>query len=116
LGPAPKWDRFLATAVQVNDDNCVYKTLITVTKHSADRLSLDVKSDCKNIKEIATSIGPNVNYIDVIESFDKNVIYRKVAENILGCVTCAVPCAITKALWAELGMTLKKDTRIQFMS
>lgn len=106
----------MVTRVEVNDDNCGYKTLITVTKSSPDSLSLNIQSDCKYIKKIANSIGSNLNKNDATKPFSQNIMYQKAAEHMPACVVCLIPCAIIKALWVELGMSLRKDIRIQFTS
>jgi predicted transcriptional regulator len=106
---------FLTTTVEVSDDNCHHKSLITVSKISSDLLSLNIESGCEHIKKAAASIGQNLNRMAVTATFDRNIVYEKVAEAMPGCVVCAVPCAIVKASWTELGMNLRKDAHIQFV-
>jgi len=108
-------DVFLTTTVEVSDDNCHHKSLITVSKISSDLLSLNIESGCEHIKKAAASVGQNLNRSAVTGSFDRNIVYEKVAETMPGCVVCAVPCAIVKASWAELGMNLRRGAHIQFI-
>jgi hypothetical protein len=42
---------FLTTTVEVSDDNCHHKSLITVSKISSDLLSLNIESGCEHIKK-----------------------------------------------------------------
>jgi hypothetical protein len=105
----------LATTVEVNDDNCHHKSSITVSKVSSDLLSLSIESNCEHIKKSAASLGQNLNRSAVTGAFDHNIVYEKVAESMPGCVVCAVPCAIVRASWAELGMNLRKGAQIQFI-
>ena len=105
----------MTTTVEVNDDNCHNKSLITVSKISSDLLSLKIESSCEHIKKTASSLGQNLNRSAVTATFDRNIVHEKVAESMPGCVVCAVPCAIVKASWAELGMNLRKDAHIQFV-
>jgi len=107
---------FLTTIVEASDDNCGFKTLITVSKSSSDELSLNIQSKCEHIKKTASSIGRNLKSVDVMKSFKENIVHKKAAESMPGCVVCSVPCAITKAAWVELGMALRKDSKIQFVT
>ena len=109
-------DRFLTTTVEVSDDNCGFKTLITVSKSSPEELSLNIQSKCENVNKTASSIGKTLKSIDVVKPFKENIVHKKAAESMPGCVVCSVPCAVTKAAWVELGMALKKDSKIQFMT
>lgn len=104
----------MATTVEVSDDNCGFKTLITVSKSSPDELSLNIQSKCENVNKTASSIGKNLKSVDVVKPFKENIIHMKAAENMPGCVVCSVPCAVTKSAWVELGMALRKDAKIQF--
>ena len=104
----------MTTTVEVSDDNCGFKTLITVSKSSPDELSLNIQSDCENVNKTASSIGQRLKSIDVVKPFEENMIHKKAAESMPGCVVCSVPCAVTKAAWVELGMALRKDAKIQF--
>jgi hypothetical protein len=105
----------LTTTVEVSDDNCHHKSSITVSKISSDLLSLNIESECEHIKKAAASLGQNLNRSAVTGTFDHNIVYEKVSETMPGCVVCAVPCAIVKASWAELGMNLRKGAHIQFI-
>jgi len=102
------------TKVEVVDEGCGMKTLITVSRISNDLLSLDIQTDCQNIKKLVEAVGLKVSKDEVVKPFNQNIIYSKAAERMAGCILCLVPCAIIKALWAELGMTLPKDARIHF--
>jgi len=104
----------LTTTVEVSDNNCHHKSSITVSKISSDLLSLNIESGCEHIKKAAASLGQNLNRSAVTGAFDHNIVYEKVAETMPGCVVCAVPCAIVRASWAELGMNLRKGAHIQF--
>jgi len=104
----------MTTKLEVVDESCGMKTVITVSKISNDLLSLDVQTDCQHIKRLIEAIGSRVNRIEVAKSFSQNVIYSKAAEKMPACVVCIVPCAIIKALWAEFGYTLPKDAKIHF--
>ena len=106
----------MTTIVEVNDDNCGFKTVITVSKSSPDELSLSIQSKCENVNKAASSIGQSLKSIDIVKPFKENIIHKKAAENMPGCVVCSVPCAVTKAAWVELGMALRKDAKIQFMT
>jgi hypothetical protein len=99
----------------VNDDSCHNRTLITVSKISSDLLSLNIESGCEHIKKTAASLGQNLNRSSVTGTYDHNLVHKKAAEAMPGCVVCTVPCAIVKAAWAELGMNLRKGAHIQFV-
>jgi hypothetical protein len=105
---------FLTTIVEVNDDNCGFKTLITVSKTSAEELSLSIQSGCENVNNTARNVGPKLKSVDVVKPFGENMIHKKAAESMPGCVVCSVPCAVVKAAWVELRMALRKDARIEF--
>ena len=104
----------MTTIVEVNDNNCGFKTLITVSKSSPDELSLKIQSDCENVSKTASSIGQSLKSMDVVKPFVENIIHKRAAESMPGCVVCSVPCAVTKAAWVELGMALRKDAKIEF--
>ena len=104
----------MTTKLEVIDESCGMKTLITVSKMSNDLLALDVQSSCQHIKRLFEAIGLKLSKMEATKPFSQNIIYLKAAEKMPACVICAVPCAIIKALWAELGMTLPKDAKIHF--
>jgi hypothetical protein len=103
----------MTTKLEVVDESCDMKTLITVSKISNDLLSLDIQTDCQHIKRLSEAVNL-ISKIEAVKPFSQNMIYLKAAERMAGCIPCAVPCAIIKALWAELGMTLPKDAKIHF--
>lgn len=105
----------MTTTVEVSDDNCHNTSVITVSKISPDLLSLNIESGCEHVKKAAASLGQNLNRSAVTGTFDHNIVYEKVAETMRGCVVCAVPCALVKASWAELGMNLRKGAQIRFI-
>jgi predicted xylose isomerase-like sugar epimerase len=100
--------------LEVVDESCGMKTLITISKISNGLLSLDIQTDCQHIKRLFEAVGLKISKIEAVKPFSQNIIYLKAAERMAGCIPCAVPCAIIKALWAELGMTLPKDAKIHF--
>ncbi|MBS7655545.1 hypothetical protein KEJ50_03485 [Candidatus Bathyarchaeota archaeon] len=104
----------MTTIVEVLDENCGYKTSIKVSKTSGDSLSLEIQANCSFIKKLAAAIGSNMSKIEAVKSFNQNIVYNKLGETMPGCIPCVVPCAIIKAIWAELGMALKKNAKIQF--
>jgi hypothetical protein len=104
----------MTVRLEVVDGSCGMKTLITVSKNSNDLLSLDIQTDCQHVKKLAKAVGLKVSKIDIIKPFSQNLIYLKAVNEMPGCVVCPVPCAIIKALWAELNMTLPKDVKIHF--
>jgi hypothetical protein len=106
----------LTTTVEVSDDNCGFKTLITVSRSSPEELSLNIQTKCENVNRTASSIGKTLKSVDVVKPFKENIVHQKAAESMPGCVVCSVPCAVTKAAWVELGMALRKDAKIQFMN
>jgi hypothetical protein len=101
----------LASIVEVFDDNCGYKTLIKVSKTSSDSLLLEIQTNCSFIKKLAAAIGSNISRMEAVKSFNQNIMYNKLGEVMPGCTPCVVPCAIIKAIWAELGNGFKEKCK-----
>jgi hypothetical protein len=53
----------MTTKLEVVDESCGMKTLITVSKVSNDLLSLDIQTDCQHIRKLYEAVGLKISKI-----------------------------------------------------
>ncbi len=102
------------TKILVRPGACGFDAVIEATR-SNNAVKLKIESKCENIKELAKDLQ-EVSIEDFYGSgsIAKNKIYT-VATNCIRHPACPVPCAIAKAVEAELGLALKKNVSIEFL-
>jgi hypothetical protein len=103
------------TKVLVNPGICGFDTVIEAVS-SSGVVKLQIKSECEDIKKLAKTLT-EVSSQDLrdAKSFTENGIYKNAAKCIRH-FSCPIPCAIMKAIEAELGLALKKNVTIKFMN
>jgi hypothetical protein len=96
------------TKLIVDPGACGFTCEVEVQKIGKYQVTVNVKSQCKQIKKLAE----NVNEIDFLEisrgPYGQNYISQSAARCKLH-PSCTIPCALIKAIEAELGMAVKKD-------
>lgn len=77
-------------------------------------VKLRIESECECVKELA-EILTEVSLQDLMGDhlFTENKVYKNAAKYVRH-QSCPIPCAIMKAVEAELGLALKKDVTIKF--
>jgi len=101
------------TQVIVHPGVCGFDTFLQAVR-SGGVVKLQIESECKAVKKLAR-ILTEVSVEDVMERFNKNKVYRSAARYICH-PSCPILCAIIKVVEAELGLALKKDVTIKFLS
>jgi hypothetical protein len=102
----------LTTKVEINPGACKRKVVIQASR-SGSRVSVSIESDCPNVIELSRKIS-EIGMQEIVRRMDDNIVYKAASEARLHS-TCAVPCAILKAIEAEFGLALKKDVKILFI-
>lgn len=102
------------TKVLVKPGICGFNAIIEVIS-SGSAVKLKIESDCDDIQKLAQTLTV-VSTQDLmnITSFTENPVYKNAAEYIRH-FSCPIPCAIMKAIEAELGFALKENVIIEFI-
>lgn len=101
----------MTTRLLVEAGACGIKTLIEVEKHDRT-ISVKIKSACSDVTAFVLSLGP-LTISEVLKPIAENRIYKE-ASNFLRHPSCPIPCAMLKAIEAELGLALKKSVHFTF--
>lgn len=103
------------TKVLVNPGICGFDTVIEAVR-TGDAVKLRIDSECEDIKKLAKTLT-EVSLQDLrdAKSFTKNKVYNN-ANGYIHHLSCPIPCAIMKAIEAELGLALKRDMAIKFIN
>lgn len=104
----------MPTQVEVFDEGCGNRTLITASKKNNKTISLDIESSCKKIQEVAKSLGSEIAVVDVIRSLKYNLVYGRILSSNSTCTIYIVPCALMRTIWAELELTIRRNAEIKF--
>jgi hypothetical protein len=103
------------TKVFVNPGICGFDTVINATR-SGDIVKLKIRSECEEIKKLANTLTSfSLQDMRNAKSFTENKVYENAARYIRH-FSCPIPCAIFKAIEAELGLALKKNVTIEFVN
>ena len=103
------------TKVCVNPGICGFETIIEAIR-SGDIVRLQIKSECEEIKKLANALTRfSLKDLRNAKSFTENKVYENAARYVPH-FSCPIPCAIFKAIEAELGLALKKDVTITFVN
>lgn len=101
----------MTTYLLVEPGACGIKTTIKVEKQD-HIVSIKVRSECNDVIAFASSLR-SLTINEALKPIAKNRIYKE-ASNFLKHPSCPIPCAVLKAIEAELGLTLKKDVHFTF--
>ena len=103
------------TCLAVDPGACGFTCVIRI--RSLDKRSVSVVidgSECKQIK----SLGERLNQLSLRELFmplTQNPVYQ--AAQASGChASCAIPCAVIKAVEVAMGMAVAREVRFNFES
>ena len=101
------------TKVIVNPGICGFDAVLEAVG-SDGVVKLQIESECECVKELA-EILTEVSLQDLMgdQLFTENKVYKNAAKFVRH-QSCPIPCAIMKAVEAELGLALKKDVTIKF--
>ena len=103
------------TIVFVSPGICGFDAVIKATR-SGDVVKLNIKSECKEIKKLANTLNSfSLQELINAKSFTENKVYENAARYIRH-FYCPIPCAIFKAIEAELGLALKRKVTIEFIN
>jgi hypothetical protein len=100
------------TRVSVDTGICGFKATIEVSKLSAERVRVNINSDCEMVSKLGEQLR-DVEWLNALELPD-NPLLCKCAHRYINHVACPVPIAILKAIEAEVGLALAKDVVIHF--
>ncbi|MCP8317395.1 MAG: hypothetical protein H3Z51_11160 [archaeon] len=102
----------MTTKVRINPGACQKKALIEAKK-TGSKVAINIESDCSSVMKLSKKIK-EMDKLDVIRRMSNNIVYKAASEANLHSA-CPVPCAILKAVEAELDLALKKDVKILFV-
>lgn len=98
---------------KVNAGVCGFTTEIEASAEDFQHVSFNIKTDCKNIEELAKNIPVVDAYHEIRQGFDGEILTltRKMQKS--NCAGCAVPCAIFKSMQAAANLALPKNVSIE---
>jgi hypothetical protein len=102
------------TKLVVDSGICGFTVTVTAEKDSSKKVRITVETPCEMVNKMAEEIES----LDVMAAFTghmNNPVYRAAAHHVRH-VACPVPAGIIKALEVELGLCLRKDSSIRFVS
>jgi hypothetical protein len=103
------------TKIFVNPGICGFDTIIEA-KRSDDVISLQINSECENVKRLANTLTRfSLQDMRNAKSLTENTVY-KTATRYIPHFSCPIPCAIFKAIEAELGWAEKKNISMEFVN
>ncbi len=98
--------------VNVKPGVCRFDAVINVKKVLSGEVEISITSQCPNLKVFKEALS-KVKISEAVAFPNRNVIIRTAVE-ILPHSACPLPCAIVKAVEAEVGFALKRDVTISF--
>ena len=103
------------TKLDVDPGACGFICHIEVVKLDRYKALVRFQSECKQISKLAAQLG-QVDFLELMRgSFGQNPVIQSAASCGLH-LSCCIPCALVKAVEAELGMAVKKDVALTFRS
>ena len=94
---------------------CGFATTVTATSDDMQNVTLEIESDCENIKRLAASFPQVDGYAEIGAGFD-GVIHQVVRDTLKGCCSgCIVPCGIFKSMQVAAGLALPAPASIDIV-
>ena len=101
------------TRIVVEPGACGFSCLIEAEKKGPYEAVVRLESECEKINKFAEEVE-NVDFMRVLKgTFNENPIVQAAGRCKMH-QSCVIPCAVTKAVEAELGMAVKKDTTLTY--
>lgn len=98
--------------VTVNPGVCGFKTVIVSRAEDRRHASLEIKTECPNLKPIESEIVTADAYKEVFAKVGHSGIYASVAKHSKHSA-CPVPMAIVKGIEAACGLALPRDVKVE---
>lgn len=96
------------TRLIVDPGACGFTCKVEVEKVGKYQVIINIQSQCKQIKKLANEMT-EIDFLEICRGqFGQNYISQSAARCSLH-ASCPVPCALIKAVEAELGMAVKKN-------
>lgn len=96
------------TRLIVDPGACGFTCEIEIQKVGKYQVTVNIQSKCKQINKLAQNVT-EVDFLEIYRgSYGQNYISQSAARCKLH-PSCVIPCALIKAIEAELGMAVKKD-------
>lgn len=103
------------STVHVESGICGFSTTIRVSKGERRKVGLAIESTCEMVDALGSELQ-ELNMLEVMKNpINQNPVYMKASECELH-ASCPVPCGIIKAAEVELGLALKKDVKMKFVT
>lgn len=102
------------TALEVNDSCCGFKTQVRVERISNDRVSVHLESKCEMVMSCNPLIS-EVSWAPALNPRSTQWLHATMFTRIRHC-GCLVPSAVARAIEVEIGASLPKDARIEYVS
>ncbi len=94
---------------------CGFTTTVVAQSDDIQNVTLEIESDCENIKRLADGFPQVDAYSEIGAGFD-GAIHRAVRTSLKGCCSgCVVPCGIFKAVQVAAGLALPAPASIEII-
>jgi hypothetical protein len=101
------------TRIIVDPGACGLICEIEAESQGKYKVNVRLKSRCKQINKLAGEVT-SVDFLEISKGpFGQNAVSQAAARCSLH-ASCSVPCAVLKAVEAELGMAVKKDVSFSY--
>ena len=112
---APSGAKETVTEMMVDPGACGFTCRIKVEKKGPYKATVRLKSKCRAVCKLADEIS-DIDFMQLMRgTFSDNDIHQAAGRSKVH-HSCVIPCAITKAVEAELKLAVKKNTTLTFAS
>lgn len=100
------------TEVKVNPGVCGFVTCIKVDSEDMQNATIEIITDCPNIKPMAQELKEVDGYEECFSKFGESKVYE-LANKYCKHAACPVPTAIIKGIEVACGLALPRDVEIK---
>ena len=98
--------------INVNPGVCGFKTAITASSEDKRHASLDIRTECPNLKPLESELNNLDAYKECFARFGSSSVFQAAAKYCKH-TACPVPTAILKGIEASCGLALPRDVEIE---